>query len=167
MRKQTAHTKPADRFLLECCEHDPNAFTLSSDLLAANRVWAKRLYQPILNSKGLAETLRAAPYDAVTHKRNGRMGWQGIRLKNDAKPAFWDQTGQRQPASEPVLKESKAQRFYVCATKSHLIELKEAAAYAGITMSSWILLAALREARALIADKTAMAAGKEQRIALS
>jgi uncharacterized protein (DUF1778 family) len=44
--------------------------------------------------------------------------------------------------------------------------VNEAAEYGGITLSSWILTAALREARAVIADKAAMAAGKEQRLAL-
>jgi hypothetical protein len=130
--------KQADHFLHTCCKIAPGVFTPTADLVAANLTWAKRLDAPVSNTKELAAALRSAPYDAISHKRNGVMGWVGIRLTV---------TNPNREYAKPTPRETKEVSFHVRLTPAQLTELKAESSYTGLGLSGWVLMLSLREAR--------------------
>jgi hypothetical protein len=70
----------AAHFIFECTAKDKEAFTLTVDLLNVNRVWAKGLDVCRLDAKRLKAHLARDGRSYVHHKRDGCMGWLGLRL---------------------------------------------------------------------------------------
>ena len=73
------------KFLTECCAVDKNAFTFTSEIMKVNKIWSESLNLYQVSPKELAEKLKVEPYKCVPIKRDGNMGWKGIKLTKGLK----------------------------------------------------------------------------------
>lgn len=70
----------AAHFVSECTAKDKTAFTYTADLLDVNRVWAEGLDVFPISAKELKVHLDRDGRSYMHVKRDGYMGWRGIRL---------------------------------------------------------------------------------------
>lgn len=68
------------RFLNECCVAEKEAFTLTSEIMKVNKVWAENLNLHQVSAKDLAERLQREPWNCAATKRMGNMGWKGVKV---------------------------------------------------------------------------------------
>jgi len=73
------------KFLTECTAVDKNSFLFTSEIMKVNKIWAEGLNLFPVSSKELAEKLKAEPYNCVSVKRDGNMGWKGLKLTKVSK----------------------------------------------------------------------------------
>jgi putative DNA primase/helicase len=71
----------AGRFLDECFVVDKIKFMYTSDIIERNKTWASANNLYPISTKDLAEKLKMEPFSCTPVKRDGLMGWKGLRLK--------------------------------------------------------------------------------------
>jgi putative DNA primase/helicase len=75
----------------ECCERDPNAWTMSTPLFESWKAWAVRAGMRFGNITEFAETMEKARF---TRKRtNSGKGYEGLRLVVETPPHWQDERG--------------------------------------------------------------------------
>jgi putative DNA primase/helicase len=72
----------------ECCERDPNAWTMSTPLFASWKAWAEKAGVRFGDIKSFGETMEAAGF--VWKRTNSGKGYEGLRLAVEAPPHWQD-----------------------------------------------------------------------------
>ena len=70
------------RFLSECCEFDPEAWTSRATVRQVYEYWARSNHEQALSARALTARLRRE--DRITGKKNSVEGWQGLAIAGEA-----------------------------------------------------------------------------------
>ena len=72
----------------ECCERDPNAWTMSTPLFGSWKAWAEKAGVRFGDIKSFGETMEAAGF--VWKRKNSGKGYEGLRLVVETPPHWQD-----------------------------------------------------------------------------
>jgi putative DNA primase/helicase len=75
----------------ECCERDPNAWTMSTPLFGSWKAWAEKAGVRFGDIKSFGETMEAAGF--VWKRKGSGKGYEGLRLAVEAAPHWQDDRG--------------------------------------------------------------------------